>query len=143
LAVSYWCEGGKSKPWARRESVQWMNSDLTLVRLFLGGLRLLGIADDRIRLRVHIHETADEAAARHWWATQLGRSADQFMRSTIKRHSPKTIRKNVGADYHGCLTVTVLQSRLLYQLLDGLFQAVAAGSTHPMGGSMEETAEAV
>lgn len=144
LAVSYWCEGSKSKPWELREFVRWMNSDLTLVRLFLQGLRVLGVTDDRIRLRVQIHDTADEAVARQWWADQLGWLADDFQRSTIKRHSPKTVRKNVGADYHGCLTVTVHQSRLLYQLLDGLVRAVASGSgADSIGGSMDDAAEAV
>lgn len=144
LAVSYWCEGGKDKPWARREVVQWMNSDLVLVRLFIAGLRTLGIHDDRIRLRVQIHESADEAAAREWWAERLERSPDDFMRSTIKRHNPKTVRKNVGAGYHGCLTITVLQSRMLYQLLDGLVHAVARGADGIQeGGSMGCDAEAV
>lgn len=128
LAVSYWCEGAKDKPWSRREQVQWMNSDVMLVRLFLDGLRILGVSDDRLRLRVHIHETADELAARRWWADQLSWPEEDFRRSTIKRHTPKTVRKNVGDDYHGCLAVTVLQSRTLYQLLDGLVHAVAHGS---------------
>jgi transcriptional regulator with XRE-family HTH domain len=144
LAVSYWCEGGKDKPWARREQVQWMNSNLMLVRLFIDGLRILGVTDDRIRLRVQIHETADEEAARRWWAEQLGRQADDFMRSTIKRHQPKTVRKNVGDDYHGCLTVTVLKSRTLYQLLDGLVHAVATGPRAAgIGGNMVDAADAV
>lgn len=144
LAVSYWCEGGKDKPWARRETVQWMNSDPMLVRLFLDGLRTLGISADRIRFRVQIHETADEADARRWWAEHLGVAAEDFMRSTIKRHNPRTVRKNVGADYHGCLTVTVRRSRLLYQLLDGLVHAVARGSgAMAPSGSMGSAAEAV
>jgi hypothetical protein len=144
LAVSYWCEGTKSKPWQRREHLRWMNSDPNLVRLFLKGLRVLGVTADRVRLRVQIHETADEAAAREWWAVQLGWSAEDFQRSTIKRHSPKTVRKNIGTDYHGCLSVTVLQSRLLYQLIDGLVRAMAGGSgATAVGGNMENTAEAV
>jgi transposase len=144
LAVSYWCEGGKTKPWARRELVQWMNSDLMLVRLFLEGLRTLGVSNDRIRLRLSIHETADEVAARAWWADQLGWSVDDFMRSTIKRHNPKTVRKNVADNYHGCLTVTVLQSRLLYQLLDGLVHGIAQGAgAVAIGGSMERADEAM
>ncbi|GAC1440110.1 MAG: hypothetical protein NVSMB55_03620 [Mycobacteriales bacterium] len=144
LAVSYWCEGGKDKPWARRELVHWMNSDVMLVRLFLQGLRILGVSDDRIRLRLQIHETADEEAARTWWAEQLIWPSDGFMRSTIKRHNPKTVRKNVDTDYHGCLAVTVLQSRTLYQLLDGLVRAVAAeANATALGGSMEDAAEAV
>jgi transcriptional regulator with XRE-family HTH domain len=144
LAVSYWCEGGKTKPWARRERLQWMNSDLMLVRLFLEGLRTLGITDDRIRLRLSIHESANEAAARRWWAERLDWREDAFMRSTIKRHNPKTVRKNVADDYHGCLTVTVLQSRLLYQLLDGLVHGLAqAAGAVVIGGSMEVADEAM
>jgi transposase len=142
LAVSYWCEGSKSKPWERREYVRWMNSDITLVRLFLAGLRVLGVPDDRLRFRVQIHETADEAAAREWWAEQLGLSVEAFQRSTIKTHSPKTVRKNVGSDYRGCLTITVHQSRPLYQLLDGLVQAVASGCA-PADGTMGASAEVV
>jgi transcriptional regulator with XRE-family HTH domain len=144
LAVSYWCEGGKTKPWARREVVQWMNSDLMLVKLFLEGLRILGVKNDQIRLRVQIHETASEEAARRWWAEQLDWHADDFMRSTIKRHNPKTIRKNVADTYHGCLTVTVLQSRLLYQLIDGLVHGIArAASAATIDGSMEHAEEAM
>ena len=29
----------------------------------------------------------------------------QFHRTALKRHNPRTVRKNVGADYHGCLIV--------------------------------------
>lgn len=125
LAVSYWCEGAKDKPWARREQVQWMNSDPVLVRLFLEGLHLLGVTDDRIRFRLQIHESADEAEARAWWARQIGTEADRFARTTVKRHNPKTVRKNTGSGYHGCLVVRVLQGRSLYQVLDGLVRGLA------------------
>lgn len=128
---------------ARRERILWMNSDVMLVRLFLAGLRTLGIADDRLQLRLSIHESADEPAARRWWAEQLNWPVDGFMRSTIKRHNPKTVRRNLDSDYHGCLTVTVLQSRLLYQLLDGLVHAVALGASAPSeGGTIGRAVEA-
>lgn len=32
MAVSYWCEGAKTKPWNRQKVIQWMNSDAMLVR---------------------------------------------------------------------------------------------------------------
>lgn len=125
LAVSYWCEGAKRKPWNRAEVVQWMNSDPMLVRLFLEGLRLIGIGEDRFVLRVHIHESADEEAARRWWSNHTGIPLDQFRRSTIKRHNPKTVRRNVNEEYRGCLCIVVLQSRLLYQVLEGLVDGLA------------------
>lgn len=89
LAMSYWCEGAKDKPYARREHLQWLNSDPVLVRLYLEGLRLLDVQDHRIRMRLHIHESADEAAALDWWARELGWPRDGFERTTFKRHNPR------------------------------------------------------
>jgi hypothetical protein len=144
LAMSYWCEGAKDKSWARRESMQWMNSDPVLVRLFLEGLRLLDVPDDRLRLRLQIHEKADEAAALDWWAQELGWPRDRFERTTFKRHNPKTVRKNLADEYHGCLAIGVLQSRDLYRAMAGLIRGLA---TQPrlsdIDGSMEYDAEAM
>jgi hypothetical protein len=107
-------------------------------------LRLLDVTDDRIRLRLHIHETADEAAALDWWAQELDWPRDGFERTTLKRHNPKTVRKNVATDYHGCLAVRVLQSRDLYRVLAGLIRGLATQPRLPdLDGSMEWSAEAV
>lgn len=131
LAVSYWCEGAKRKPWSRQEAVRWMNSDPVLVSLFLEGLDVVGIPRERLSLRLHIHALADEEAARRWWSTHTGIPLTQFARSTIKRHNPRTRRHNVGADYRGCLCITVLQGRLLYQVLDGIVQGLASAPRVP------------
>jgi hypothetical protein len=125
LAVSYWCEGGKSKPWNRQQRVRWMNSDPVLVRLFLEGLELIGIERRRVVLRVQIHERADEEAAVLWWSRHTSIPLEQFRRTTLKRHNPKTVRQNVGDEYRGCLSITVLQSRQLYQVLEGLVRGLA------------------
>lgn len=127
LAVSYWCEGSKTKAWNRGKRVTWMNSDPVLVALFLEGLELLGIERSRLALRLHIHEKADEVAARTWWSARTGVPLEQFRRSTIKRHNPLTVRQNTGTEYRGCLCVTVLQGRQLYEVLDGLLQGLASG----------------
>ena len=126
-AVSYWCEGAKRKPWNRTERVAWMNSDPVLVRLFLEGLAQLRVSTERLSLRLHIHENADEEASRRWWSEQTGVALRQFRSSTIKRHNPRTRRGNVGEGYHGCLCVNVLGSRGLYQVFDGLVQGLATG----------------
>jgi len=144
LAMSYWCEGAKDKAWSRREYMHWMNSDPVLVRLYLEGLRLLDVADDRLRLRLMIHETADESAAQDWWAQELNWPRDRFERTTFKRHNPKTVRKNVDSDYHGCLGVRVLQSRDLYRVMAGLIRGLASQPRWPdVDGSMEDAAEAM
>lgn len=125
FAVSYWCEGFKRKPWNRAERISWMNSDPELVAMFMEGLNLFGVDRDRLSLTVHIHASADEAAARRFWAVATGVDEALFMRSTIKRHNPKTVRHNIGSSYHGCLNIRVLQSRLLYQVVEGVLTGLA------------------
>lgn len=125
FAISYWCEGSKRKPWSRQECVRWVNSDPVLVRLFLEGLRLLGVNEDRLACQIQIHETADEPAARRWWIERSGLPEECFRPSVLKRHNPKTVRKNVDAGYHGCLCIRVRRSRELYLVIRGLIEGLA------------------
>ncbi len=127
LAVSYWCEGAKRKPWNRVQAVRWINSDPVLVTLFLEGLAMLGIERERLVLRVHVHETACEAEVRTWWSEHTGVPLAQFRRSQIKRHNPLTPRQNTGADYRGCLAVNVLQGRQLYRTIAGVVAGLSEG----------------
>jgi len=78
---------------------------------------------DRVRFRVSIHETADVDAAVRWWADFVGVDAASFQRSTLKRHKPATKRRNTGEGYRGCLIVSVLKSRRLYWLIEGIVMA--------------------
>jgi hypothetical protein len=77
----------------------------------------------QLRFRVHIHETADVAAAEEFWRGVTGAGAAQFHRTGLKRHNPRTVRKNVGADYHGCLIIGVRQSADLYRRIEGWVRA--------------------
>jgi hypothetical protein len=84
-----------------------MNSDPAMIRLFLRWLDLVGVTHDRVRFRLHIHESADvEMALRHW-SDQVGIDPASFLNTILKRHNPATVRGNVGASYHGCLCVEV------------------------------------
>jgi hypothetical protein len=122
-AIAYWCEGAKSKPRKLCERVVFINSDPGLIRLFLRFLGEAGVASAQLRFRVHIHETADVEAAEGFWRDVTGAGPAQFQRPTIKRHNPKTVRKNVGDDYHGCLIVGVSQSADLYRRIEGWVRA--------------------
>jgi hypothetical protein len=123
-AIAYWCEGAKSKPHNLRESVVFINSDPGLIRFFLRFLGEAGVAPARLRFRVHIHETADVSAAEEFWREVTGAESAQFQRTTLKRHNPRTVRKNVGADYRGCLIVYVRQSADLYRRIEGWVRVV-------------------
>lgn len=118
-ALIYWCEGVKAKPWKRNPRVTFINSDAGLIKLFLVFLHVVGVEPDRIDFRVAIHESADAEAAVAWWAHQVGAAPATFLRTTIKRHNPKTRRRNTGASYHGCLVVTVRRGQELYDQIEG------------------------
>jgi hypothetical protein len=125
-AIAYWCEGSKSKPHQLREQVVFINSDPGLIKFFLRFLLEAGIEPTQLRFRVHIHETADVSAAEHFWRDITAADPAQFQRTTLKTHNPRTIRKNVGADYHGCLIVKVRQSADLNRRIEGWARATVA-----------------
>jgi hypothetical protein len=124
--VAYWAEGCKSKPWRPGEEVDFINSDPDLIRLFIRWLSLIGVDDDRLQFRISIHESADVQAAHRFWASVVGVAPEAFEKATIKRHNPKTVRKNVGEHYHGCLTVRVRRSTDLYRQIAGWWAGIIA-----------------
>ena len=124
--VAYWAEGAKTKPWRSGAQVAFINSDPTMIRLFLRWLRLVGVAPDRLRFRLSIHESADVDAATQFWADMVGVGVDDFQKPTLKRHNARTIRKNVGVGYHGCLIVRVTKSTELYRQIAGWWGGIIA-----------------
>jgi transcriptional regulator with XRE-family HTH domain len=106
-AIAYWCEGTKNKPHRRSDRVVFMNSDPSLIQFFLRFLAATGTASEDLAFRVYIHENADPRSAELFWLKVTGANPAQFHNPTLKRHIPKTERKNVGENYHGCLRVEV------------------------------------
>jgi transposase len=125
--TAYWCEGTKDKPYARREMVKFINSDPGIILLFLEYLRRKGFGWSSLHLYVSIHESADVQEAVGWWADLIDVTPDQLGKPTLKRHNPKTVRKNTGNEYVGCLTISVRGSRVLYQEIEGLWRGIAVG----------------
>lgn len=122
----YWAEGQKSKPYARRESVNFVNSDPDMINAFLAWLDLLGVERKRLRFRVMIHESADIKGAEAYWADLVGVDPEVLQPTTIKKHNPKTVRKNTGEDYRGCLVIRVQQGGDLYCRIEGWWKGIAA-----------------
>ncbi|MEU0475276.1 hypothetical protein ACWEWP_26485 [Streptomyces olivaceus] len=132
----YWAEGTKDKPYDRRENVLFVNSDASVIKLYLAWLRLLGVKQDRLAYRVMIHVTADVESAKRYWADLVGVDVPRLQKTTIKKHNPKTVRKNVGADYHGCLVVRVSQGAELYRRIEGWWGGMVSGVTAPSTSGM-------
>ena len=118
-AIAYWCEGSKSKPYRRANRVVFMNSDHGLIRFFLRFLETAGVSRDDLILRVSIHDNADAEAAQRFWAEVTGVGPNLFRSPTLKHHKPKTVRMNIGDDYHGCLRIDVRRSGELYRRIEG------------------------
>ena len=149
--VAYWAEGSKAKPWRSQSRVQLINSDETMIRLFLRWLVSLGVRREDLQYRVSIHETADVDRAIRFWSETCGVDPAIFSKTTLKRHNPKTVRKNSGDSYFGCLTITVRRSTELYRRIAGWWQGIVAalpsegvqvagsvtGSTGPFEGSSQ------
>ena len=74
--------------------------------------------------RLSIHESADVSAAERFWLDVTGAEPEQFRKPTLKRHNPKTVRKNTGDDYHGCLIIGVRLGAVLYQRIEGWAEAI-------------------
>jgi hypothetical protein len=126
-AIAYWCEGAKSKPHRPCDRVMFINSDPSLIRFFLRFLDATGTPRADLSFRVYIHESADKESAQRFWTEVTGAPAESFRTPTIKRHNPKTVRKNVGEDYHGCLRIDVHRSADLYRKIEGWAAASMAG----------------
>ncbi|MFE9795080.1 hypothetical protein ACFYRL_25480 [Streptomyces goshikiensis] len=115
----YWAEGGKTKPHRPHPQITFVNSDAGMIRTFLAWLRLMDVPEDRLRFTLQIHETADASAAEQYWMEVVGLGASHFTKTTLKRHTPLTNRKNVGDSYRGCLSVRVLKGSDLYRRVEG------------------------
>lgn len=131
--TAYWCEGSKAKPWHPSRQVTFINSDRSLILVFLRWLELLGYDRTDHEYRLSIHESADVEAATTVWSAAIGVPADAFRRPSLKRHVPTTVRQNVGEEYIGCLIVRVRRSTDLNRRIAGWWRGIAASGPHPVG----------
>ncbi|MFG2759276.1 hypothetical protein [Streptomyces wuyuanensis] len=124
----YWAEGSKDKAWDRREYLKFINSDPDVITLYLRWLELLGVSRDRLRLQVSIHESADLEAAQRYWSDLTGVARTQFNKPVLKRHNPRTRRKNTGDAYRGCVAIYVRGSADLYRRTEGAWYGIVLGA---------------
>lgn len=124
----YWAEGAKDKSYDRREALHFINSDPNMIKIYLSWLELLGVPRERMRLRVSIHESADIPGAEAFWADLAGVDVSAFQKATLKKHNPKTKRKNIADTYRGCLIIYVTKSADLYRRIEGAWYGIVLGA---------------
>lgn len=122
----YWAEGCKDKSYSRRETVTFINSDPDVIEVYVAWLDLLGVERERLRYRVMIHESADVEAAERYWTELVKIDIHALQKTTLKKHNPKTVRKNVGDNYRGCLVVRVSRSADLYRRIEGWWCGISS-----------------
>ncbi len=126
--VLYWAEGAKDKSYSRRERLHFINSDPNVISFFLRWLDVLGVERERLRFRVSIHESAHVQEAEEFWARLAGVTPASFQKATLKKHNPKTSRKNTSEAYRGCLIIYVLKSADLYRRMEGAWYGIVGGA---------------
>ncbi|MGE9692807.1 MULTISPECIES: hypothetical protein [unclassified Streptomyces] len=124
----YWAEGTKDKAYARRERLVFVNSDPDMIGLFMKWLDLLDVPRAHRRLSLLIHESADVGGAEEFWAEVTGIPRSDFLKTSLKRHNPLTVRKNTGVAYRGCLVVKVAKSADLYRRVEGAWCGIVGGA---------------
>ncbi|MET7788824.1 hypothetical protein ABZS93_19775 [Streptomyces sp900116325] len=124
----YWAEGSKDKAYSRRESLQFINSDPNVIKLYLRWLDLLGVTHERRHMRVSIHESADVPGAERFWAQLAGIPASERRKTTLKKRNPKTTRRNTTESYRGCLIIYVAKSADIYRRVEGAWYGIVLGA---------------
>ncbi|WP_349307747.1 hypothetical protein [Streptomyces sp. HNM0645] len=80
-----------------------------------------------------IHEPTEAHTAERYWADLVGADVATFGKTALKRHDPKTVRKNVCTHHRGCLVIQVRQSAEQYRRIEGRRYGIvgAASATDP------------
>ncbi|MFE6665875.1 hypothetical protein ACFVFH_20240 [Streptomyces sp. NPDC057697] len=120
----YWAEGAKDKTYSRRESLHFINSDPNVITLYLRWLELLEVPRERMHFRVSIHESGNVTEAEQFWADLAGVPASSLQKTTLKKHNPRTTRKNTTEAYRGCLIIYVTKSADLYRRVEGTWYGI-------------------
>lgn len=75
-----------------------------------------------------IHESADVPGAERFWAQLAGIPVSELRRTTLKKHNPKTIRRNTTESYRGCLIIYVVKSADIYRRVEGAWYGIVLGA---------------
>lgn len=140
-AIAYWCEGTKDKPYRQAGRVDFINNDPALISFFLKFLESIGVRPEDLIFRMYIHENADVESAQQYWLELTGAPPDQFRPPVLKHHNPKTVRKNTGDNYRGCLRIDVRRSSRLYRKIEGWAAAVMSIAATPEDAPSDQDAQ--
>lgn len=124
--VLYWAEGAKQKDHNVSQCVSFGNSDPKMILLFKRWLsECCKVEDERICYRIYIHEKADLPKAQKFWSDLVNSKVAKFH---LKKHNPKTLRKNVSDNYNGLLRIDIKRSTDLNRKIKGWILGIIENS---------------
>lgn len=86
--------------------VRLVNTDLTVIQLFIRWLHLLGLKNENIAIRIHLYPDSDVKEAEQFWLKKTGLPASSLQRSYIDARINKDRKRN-KTHPHGTAHVTV------------------------------------
>ena len=123
----YWAEGSKEKEGGPNSRVIFTNTDADMILLFLCWLKEICKKDlPNIIFDIYIHELQKNRTVEiiNFWAKTIKLPPAYFQHIYYKKGNPKTVRKNIGANYHGTIRVSVKASSSLNRKIAGWTQGV-------------------
>lgn len=117
----YWAEGSKQNMSSVSTQVQFGNSDVRMIKVFLMWLSVLGVPQNDLHYELYIHDNRkdDVKAFCRWWERELHLQNGQISTVYFKRDKPLTKRTNIGDLYHGLLRIRVRTSTILNRKISG------------------------
>lgn len=124
----YWAEGSKQNIASISAGIQFANSDVRMLNVFLKWLHMLKIPEEDIYYELYVHDNRKHEVEkfRSWWAAQMGIKRSKLNRVYFKRDKPKTNRTNVGDLYHGLVRIRVRSSTVLNRKISGWIEGIVA-----------------
>lgn len=127
----YWAEGSKQKAHAPSVGVSFANSDPEMIRLFMLWLRKIAkVKDDEMTITIHLHKNHIHRyeQVKDFWLSVTGLTEDVLTKPVIKKHNPKTVRKNASEEYQGLVSIYVRKSVVLNRKIFGWVYAIIAAT---------------
>lgn len=121
-ASLYWAEGCKAKPHKISQGLDFGNTDVRMVLVYIAWLtRSLSVDVGRIGASIYIHENCKHRIdeVRRYWLRATGLPATCIRYICYKKNLIKTKRKNVGDAYNGLFRIKVTASTDLNRKVQG------------------------
>jgi len=107
----YWAEGSKG-------DLSLSNTDPTLVKTFVNGLKELGIGKERLSINLRIYEDLDQKKVCNFWSKVVGIPKERIMYVNILKGKKK------GKLKYGMCRVRIIKGAYFLKLLDALRDAI-------------------